>query len=106
VPDHAARVDTRHPADEREEAVPEREGVARMQATVLELVDRAQVQIAESDELADARLVEQAVAEDDALDVPEEPAEHDPDRPDPGARTSFEPRAEPGFELPRAPRNS
>ena len=62
--------------------MPEREGVAGVQPSVLELVDSAQVQVAEGDELADARLVEEAVADDDALDVPEEPPEHDAEDPD------------------------
>ena len=57
-----------------------------MQPAVLELVDRAQVQRRQVDELAHARLVEEAVAGDDALDVPERPAEHDADA-KPHART-------------------
>ena len=48
--------------DEREEPVPERKRVARMEAAVLELVDRAQVEVAEVDELPYARLVEEPVA--------------------------------------------
>ena len=59
--------------------MPERERVAGVQPAVLELVDRPQVQVAELDELAHARLVEEPVAGDDAGDVPEEPAEDDPD---------------------------
>ena len=49
---------------------------------VLELVDGAQMQARQVDELAHARLVEQAVADDRALDVPEKPAEHDAEDPD------------------------
>ena len=59
------------PRDEREEAVPERERIAGVEPAVLELVDGAQVQARQVDELAHARLVEQAVADDRALDVPE-----------------------------------
>ena len=51
-----------------------------MQAAVLELVDRPQVQARQVDELAHARLVEEPVADDRALDVPEEPPEHRPRR--------------------------
>ena len=53
------RVEPGELRDEREEAVPERERVARVQPAVLELVDRAQVQVAELDELAHARHVEE-----------------------------------------------
>ena len=60
--------------------MPERERVAGMQPAVLELVDRAEVQVAEVDELADARLVEQPVADDGAGGVPQEPAEDDAER--------------------------
>ena len=45
-----------------------------MEPAVLELVDGAQVQVAELDELAHAREVEEAVAGDDARDVPEQPS--------------------------------
>ena len=46
--------------------MPEREGVARVEAAVGELVHRPQVQVAELDELAHAREVEEPVAGDDA----------------------------------------
>ena len=75
-----AGIDAGDPRDEREEAVPQRERVAGVQPAVLELVDGAQVQVAELDELPHARLVEEAVAGDGALDVPEQPAEHDAPR--------------------------
>ncbi len=77
------RIEPREPRDEREEAVPEWKGIPGMQAAVLELVDGAQVQARQVDELANAGLVKQAVSDDRALDVPQEPAEHhaeDPDR--------------------------
>ena len=48
-----------------------------MKAAVFELVDGAQVQIAEVDKLAHAREMEEPVAGDDPRDVPEERAEHD-----------------------------
>ena len=63
--------------DEREPAVPERERVSRMEPAVLELVHRAQRERAEVVELPDAAEVEERVAVDDALDPPEERAEHD-----------------------------
>ena len=78
--------------------MPERERVAGVQAAVLELVDRAQVQGRQVDELAHARLVEEAVAGDRALDMPEEPAEHEPreaDEPGRRARAGSRPSAVP-----------
>ena len=75
--DDDSRVEPRDLRDERVEPVPERKRVAGMEAAVLELVDRAQVQVAEVDELAHAGEVEEPVAGDDPRDVPEERAEHD-----------------------------
>ena len=66
-----ARIDAREPRDEREPAVPERERVARVQASVLELVDRAQRERAEVVELAHPAEMEERVALDDPLDAPE-----------------------------------
>ena len=83
VTDHFPRVDAGDPRDERDEPVPERERIAGMKPAVLELVDRPQVQVAELDELAHARLVEQPVAGDRPGNAPEEPAEDDPDQPGP-----------------------
>src|SRR5262252_6605617 len=54
-----------------------------MKTAVLELVDGAQVEIAERHQLAHARLVEQAVADDRSGDPPQEPAQHDADEPRP-----------------------
>ena len=82
VPDDGCRIESGEPRDEREQTVPQRKCVAGVQAAVLELVDRPQMQRRQVDELADARLVKEAVAGDRALDVPEEPAEDDADEPD------------------------
>ena len=75
VVDDDRGIESRDLRHERVEAVPEREGVARVQAAVLELVEGAEVEVAELDELADAREVEEAVAGDDARDVPQGDAE-------------------------------
>ena len=83
--DHAG-IDAREPGDEGEQLVPERERVAGVQTTVLELVDAAQVEGCQVDELADARFVEEAVARDGAFDVPEQPPEDDAE-PEPDSRT-------------------
>ena len=64
--------------DEREEGVPERERVARMQTAVVKLVDRADVEVAEGIELAHAAEVEEGVTVDDPGDVPEQDPEHEP----------------------------
>src|SRR5207237_4007754 len=64
--------------DERVERVPEGERVAGMQAAVLELVDGAQMQVAEVDELAHPREVEEAVTGDDAGHVPQRDADSHP----------------------------
>src|SRR5439155_18162918 len=63
---------------ERVEAVPERERVAGVQTAVLELVDGAEVEVAELDELADTCKVEEPVAADDARHVPERDPEPEP----------------------------
>ena len=76
--DHDRRIEPGELRDERQEPVPEREGVAGMEAAVGELVHRAQVQVGEVEELADAALVEERVADDRALDVPERDSEHRP----------------------------
>src|SRR5262249_8894043 len=64
VADHDSRIEPGHLRHERVEAVPERERVARVKAAVLELVDRSQVKIAEVEQLADAREVEERIAGD------------------------------------------
>jgi hypothetical protein len=78
VQDNRRRVDTAEPRHEREPPVPEREGVARMQPAVLELVHRAQRERAEVEELAHAAEMKERVAVDDALDAPQRDAEADP----------------------------
>ena len=70
------RVRSRDLRDEREEAVPERERVAGMEAAVGELVRAAEGEVAEREELLDPREVEEAVAADVPRDVPQEEAEH------------------------------
>jgi hypothetical protein len=62
VHDDVGRVDAGHLRDEREERVPERKRVARVQPTVHELVDRVHREVVECPELADARQVEERVA--------------------------------------------
>ena len=96
VPDDRAGIDLRDPRDEREEAVPQRKGVAGVQAAVLELVDRAQVQVAERDELPHPRLVERPVSRHRPLDVPEQPAQHDPAQPDEPSAHGCESDSRPG----------
>ena len=78
--------------------MPERERVAGMEAAVLELVDGPQVQVAESDQLAHARFVEEPVADDRVGDVPDAPAEDHPEDPD------GRPRADQADALPGARR--
>ena len=80
--DDLARVDAGQPRDEREERVPEREGVAGVQAAVPELVDGAERQPAEVVELPHAGEVEEVVA---ACQVGRDRPERDPE-PDPGGR--------------------
>ena len=76
------RIDEGDLRDQRQERLPEREGVARVEPAVGELVHGRQVQVAELDELAGAGEVEEAVAADLAGDVPEQQAEHGPASPD------------------------
>ena len=77
VQDDLGRVDERDTRNERQKAVPEREGVAGMEAAVGELVDRLEREGVERLQLADPREMEEAVAADLAGDVPEQHAEHD-----------------------------
>ena len=79
------RVDEGDLRDQRQERLPEREGVARVQPAVGELVHGRQVQVAELDELAGAGQVEEAVTADLAGDVPEQQAEHGTGGPHPRA---------------------
>ena len=74
--DDLGRIEEGDAGDERQKAVPEREGVAGMQAAVGELVDRLEREGVERLQLANAREVEEAVAADLAGDVPEQHAEH------------------------------
>ena len=69
-------IEERDTCDERQKAVPEREGVAGMRAAVGELLDRLEREGVERLQLADARQVEEAVAADLARDVPQQHAEH------------------------------
>ncbi len=69
-------VEKRDACDEREEGMPEREGVAGMEPAVRELVDRAERERVERLQLAHAGEVEEAVAADLACDVPERDPEH------------------------------
>ena len=75
VQDDLGRVEEGDARDEREKAVPEREGVAGMQAAVGELVHGVERERVERLQLAHARQVEEAVAADLAGDVPEQHAE-------------------------------
>ena len=63
--------------------MPEREGVAGVEPAVRELV-HVEVEVAELDQLANPREVEEAVAADLARDVPEQQPEHGAGRPDRG----------------------
>ncbi len=77
-----------HPPDlghERQEAVPERKGVAGMEASVDELGDTVERQVVELEQLAGTGEMEEAVAFDVSADTPEQDAENDPAAPDPGA---------------------
>ena len=76
VQDDLGRIEEGDAGDEREKAVPEREGVAGMQPAVRELVDRVERERVERLQLAHAREVEEAVAADLAGDVPEQHAQH------------------------------
>src|SRR5699024_8591351 len=71
------RIDSGELRDQREEGMPEREGVAGVQAAVAELVDRSDVQVAELDELPYATEVEERVAVDRGCDVPQQGADDD-----------------------------
>ena len=75
--DDVRRIDARHGRNERQQPVPEREGVPRVEASVRELVQRVERQVAEVGELAHAGEMEQPVAAHLAGDVPEEDAEQD-----------------------------
>jgi hypothetical protein len=68
--------------DQREERVPERKRIARMQSAIRKLVHRADVQIAEGVELLDATEVKKRVAADDPCDVPESNPETEPEQRD------------------------
>ena len=68
--------------------MPEREGVPGVETSALELVDATEVEIAEVDELAHAREMEQTVARDDPGDRPECDPEQGPEREDAASRTS------------------
>ena len=72
------RVFSREPGDDGQEAVPERERVSGMKASVLELDDAVQRQIVEGKELADAGEVEEPVALNRPGDVPEDHAHDHP----------------------------
>ena len=78
VRDDDGRVEPGGLRDERQKPVPEREGVAGVEPTSGELVDRPQVQVVEVDELAHPAFVEEPVAGDRARDVPEGEAEQRP----------------------------
>ena len=69
------RVDAREPRDHRQERVPEREGVPRVEPAVLELVDRPERQPAEVGELPHAGEVEEVVP---TGQVPGDRPERDP----------------------------
>ena len=64
VQNDARRVDAADLGDERQKPVPERERVAGMETPVGELVHPVQGEVAERDELAHAREMEEAVAAD------------------------------------------
>jgi hypothetical protein len=79
------RIDECDAGDEREEAVPERERVAGMEAAVGELVGGVERERPEGVELAHAREVEEPVAANLARDVPEQDTQDDagPEHPPP-----------------------
>jgi len=76
VADDERRIDAGQLGHAREEAVPEWEGVAGVQAAVPELVDGVDPDVVESEQLAHARQVEERVA----VHRPSEPPERDPER--------------------------
>ena len=71
--------------DQRQERLPEWECVARVEPSVGELVHRAQVEVAQLDELTCARQVEEPITADLAGDVPEQQAQHGSGGPHPRA---------------------
>jgi hypothetical protein len=77
---HRGRVDARNEGDGRHRAVPEGEGIARVEAAVAELVHRPQRgEVVEVHELPFAREVEQPVASDRAGARPDDRCEREPD---------------------------
>ena len=82
VQDGKRGVDSGEPRHRRQEAVPEREGVPRMQPAVPELVERPQRERAERLELPDASEVEEPVPLHLAGDVPQRDAERGADEED------------------------
>ncbi len=77
--EHDGGVEARDLRHESEEPVPEREGVAGVEAAVDELVDGAEMEVAELDELSHPGLVEERIAGHRAFDMPERETEHHPD---------------------------
>src|SRR5207237_4765774 len=75
------RIDVREPRDQRQEPVPERKRVARMEAPVLELADVLERERAEDLELPDAGKVEERVAVEHGY-MPESDPERNPGRDD------------------------
>ena len=78
------RVRERDLRDECQEGMPEREGVTGVEPAVGELVHGREREVAELEQLANARQVEQAVTADLTRYVPEQQSEHDAGRPDRG----------------------
>ncbi len=76
VQDDIGRIGARDLRDEREEPVPERERVSRVEARVGELVDPPEREVAELEQLAGPGEVEEPVTADLPGDRPEEQAEH------------------------------
>ena len=79
VEDDVRRVDPGQLRDEREEPMPEREGVAGMRAAVRELAHRVDRQLVERLELPHPGQVEQRVAAERRPEPPDEDGEHRPD---------------------------
>ena len=73
--DDVDRIGARDLRDQREQAVPEREGVARVEATVGELVRAREGEVVEGEELLHPGEVEEPVAADVPGDVPERDAQ-------------------------------
>ena len=78
VDDDLLRIGARDLRDERQEPVPERERVSRVEAPVRELRHAVERQVVELEELAGAGEVEEAVALDVPRNAPEEDPQHDP----------------------------